>query len=174
MDWGLTLHAPLPGYQSKSTPGDSAIAFRQPSGAGESAQVVVSEPGDYAIAVWKVGEPDLAMGGSYRLHVYPATPVSVEPVRPSRTGISAIAPNPAWAGVEVSFDLSAAADVSLGVYDLRGARVATLTRGLLPAGHHRSTWSGRDDSGHAAAPGIYFVELRAGTVRQVRMLAIVR
>jgi hypothetical protein len=45
----------------------------------------------------------------------------------------------------------------LGVYDLRGRLVKTLSNGL--AGSQRLSWSGQDDYGRRAATGIYFCTL---------------
>lgn len=71
-------------------------------------------------------------------------------------------PNPFAEGVEVTFALEQpAASAKLRLFDVRGRRVVTLRDGPLPAGGHRFSWDGRDDSGAAVAPGIYFLRLDA-------------
>ena len=174
VDWGLTVHEPTPGYQGKSTPADSAIAFRQAAGLAESARIDVATSGNYAIAVWKVGLTDLPLAGSYRLHVTPSALVAVDSPRPGQTGISGVTPNPTPDGATVDFALHVATEVAIDVYDLRGTRVAGLARGPHTAGRHRATWDGRNTAGQRVAPGIYFVELNAGGIRQVRKLAVAR
>jgi hypothetical protein len=57
-------------------------------------------------------------------------------------------------------------DVSLEIYDTRGARVRRLHTGSMDAGTRVLVWDGRDRSGRAAASGVYFVRLVAD--RQVR------
>ncbi len=50
------------------------------------------------------------------------------------------------------------------IYDVRGARVATLRSeedGLLPAGSHVAAWDGRTASGSRAAAGTYVARLVA-------------
>ena len=59
-------------------------------------------------------------------------------------------------------DAVLAEDVAIEVYDLRGARVRTLTRGRLEAGRHSATWDGRDEAGHRAPAGVYLVRMSAG------------
>jgi hypothetical protein len=44
----------------------------------------------------------------------------------------------------------------------------------MAAGTYRVIWNGEDEAGKAAATGIYFYELRAGTQRMTRQLMWVR
>ncbi len=78
------------------------------------------------------------------------------------------APNPVRGAATIGYALPKGADVSLELFDVRGRRVATLAQGARPAGVHVATW---DAAG--AAPGVYFVQLRAaGTTRSQRLLVI--
>ena len=49
--------------------------------------------------------------------------------------------------------------VTLEVYDIAGAHVATLIDEAKPAGHYEIQWNGRDDSSRPVASGVYFVRL---------------
>lgn len=93
------------------------------------------------------------------------------PVMPGeRVSALVLRPNPASAASArvVSFTLAGASNVDLSLHDLRGARVATLSKGGLAAGQHEVQWSGR-----GLRPGIYFVRLSAaGDVRQARVVVI--
>jgi flagellar hook assembly protein FlgD len=62
--------------------------------------------------------------------------------------------------------------VDAAVYDLAGRRVATLSQGDLPAGHHELFWDARDSSGARAAPGIYLVRALAGGAVGVRKVVL--
>jgi hypothetical protein len=84
------------------------------------------------------------------------------------------APNPFNPTTQIAFRLVAAGDVSLVIYDARGARVKTLAQGRYEAGAHVVRWNGRTQAGHAAASGIYFAELRAGTVRARQRLVLLK
>jgi hypothetical protein len=55
--------------------------------------------------------------------------------------------------------LPEAADVTIALYDVRGRRLRTLARGPREAGAFVLDWDGRDESGRAAPPGIYFARL---------------
>jgi len=69
-------------------------------------------------------------------------------------------------------ELGVAAEVEIGVFDARGARVRTLADGLaFAAGRHAIVWDGRTDDGHTAASGIYFARATArgaGASRRAR------
>lgn len=61
--------------------------------------------------------------------------------------------------------------VTVRIYDVNGAVVATLLDGTLAAGAHQATWRGRDASGRALAAGTYFAEVKAGADRAVVKLS---
>jgi flagellar hook assembly protein FlgD len=71
----------------------------------------------------------------------------------------------------IHLSLSEATWVSMVVYDVRGKRVKGLVNASLSSGDHTITWTGRDDAGKAVADGVYFCQVRAGSVEQtVKML----
>lgn len=70
-------------------------------------------------------------------------------------------PNPARRAT-LSFALPFEADVELGVFDVSGRQVATLVKGVLPAGQYTRQWAGRDGSGRELGAGVYFIRLKAG------------
>jgi hypothetical protein len=78
--------------------------------------------------------------------------------------LTGVSPNPAAGPVTISFELGAALEgpAQLLCYDLGGRVVRTLARARMAAGHDRWTWDAKDEQGRRVAPGIYFVELRAG------------
>ena len=63
--------------------------------------------------------------------------------------------------VRVRFTLPIAASVSVGVYDVRGTRVARLAAGEFAAGAHALAWNGRRDDGVRAARSLYLVRLES-------------
>ncbi len=85
------------------------------------------------------------------------------------------APNPFARRTALEFRLPEAAAVDAAVFDVRGRLVRTLAAGgILPAGRHRLDWDGRIADGRAAASGVYFVRLEAGTMRQVEKVVRAR
>lgn len=71
-------------------------------------------------------------------------------------------PNPFNPNTVIGYEIPAAGRVTLGIYDVRGARVRVLVNESRPAGPQRVTWDGRDDSGAAVASGVYVYRLRYG------------
>lgn len=70
-----------------------------------------------------------------------------------------VGPNPFNPRTELKFGIPAEARVSLDVYDIRGAKVATLVDQVFPSGRHSVFWEGRDGTGRQMACGAYFVRM---------------
>lgn len=87
--------------------------------------------------------------------------VDANPTLPARVTFAA-APNPTTSRSNISFGLPRDADVELGVYDITGRAVASLARGVLPAGNYSRAWDGRASNGSKAPAGVYFYRLRVG------------
>jgi len=60
--------------------------------------------------------------------------------------------------------------VMLAIYDMRGARVASLVNADLSAGERSVEWSGTNDEGMAVPSGVYFVRLE--TMEGVRTVKV--
>jgi hypothetical protein len=109
------------------------------------------------------GTIPLRVEGTYPLDV-PAGQLSAHVL------LGAPAPNPVLRGSEatISFTLPARADdLDLGVFDVKGRRVATLARGPVELGPHVERWNA---AGFPA--GLYFVRLRAFGAERVAKLAL--
>uniref|UniRef100_A0A832I5Z7 Choice-of-anchor D domain-containing protein n=1 Tax=Eiseniibacteriota bacterium TaxID=2212470 RepID=A0A832I5Z7_UNCEI len=78
---------------------------------------------------------------------------------PERFAVRFAGRNPA-SRATLEFGLPARGDLSVRVYDVRGALVRELAGGVHEPGWQRVTWDGRDGDGHAAQPGVYFVQTR--------------
>jgi len=74
----------------------------------------------------------------------------------------------------IRYAVPVAQDVELAIYDLRGQRVRTLVRDVVPAGSHAVTWQGQDDAGRQVASGTYFYRLTAGGESIVRKMLLVK
>ena len=142
----------------------------QPGGLDPQVTVNVSYPNGYdAAAPYEIVlEADLdgdgvmeRVGGTTVVSNYDATQAAgVSPtVLPLADVQMLLAPNPFSGGMGVSFTLSHADDVQVGVYDLGGRMVRALQRGTLAAGSHRFDWNGRDEQGRRVSAGVYFVRL---------------
>jgi hypothetical protein len=78
-------------------------------------------------------------------------------------------PNPFNPETHIMFQVPAACDVKLAVFDLLGDEVATLVNEKKPAGRYTARF---DASGLAS--GVYFYRLQAGEFTQVRKLCLIR
>ncbi len=170
-DMGVSVHAPTPAIQSKSDALEAAW-FNGP-GLGEELVFVAASSGTYSIAVWKAARPDLPYSVSYSLQIEP-TLVDVETTeRPATTRLHFASPNPFAKRMALSFDLATDSEAELEIFDLTGARRATLASGWRAAGRHRIEWGGHAHDGRPLGAGVYFVRLttpdHSSTTRVVRM-----
>jgi len=83
-------------------------------------------------------------------------------------------PNPFNPQTTIKLNLPKAGDVSLKVFNVRGALVRTLVDGQMAAGEHSIIWDGKTDSGNQAASGVYFYETRANGEVKVNKMALVK
>jgi hypothetical protein len=118
---------------------------------------------------------------AYRLRVLAGTAEWVENAATQELALPAdfvvdrAAPNPFRDATRFRFGIPRAVPVDFHVYDVRGARVATLADGrTLPAGYHVRVWDGRDRTGRRAANGIYFARLQAGDHAEQWRLVLLR
>ncbi len=78
-------------------------------------------------------------------------------------------PNPAAGRTTITYDVPAAGDVSIGIYDVLGRRVSTLAQGTRSAGTHRIDVDLSD-----LPTGVYFYGLKAGSSIQTQKLVVLR
>jgi len=81
-----------------------------------------------------------------------------------------IRPNPAPGNARIDYTLSRSGPVKMNVYDLAGARVATLADRFQSAGQGEVAWDGRGADGGRLPAGVYLVELVAGEERRIAKL----
>jgi len=83
-------------------------------------------------------------------------------------------PNPFNPGTRISFMVPHAQRVRIGVYDLAGRLVTTLTDAEWGPGDHALTWDGDNDAGHPVPSGTYAVHLRTDQRLQSKLVSLVR
>ncbi len=103
-------------------------------------------------------------------------PVSVQPSAPTPEGIqlSQNYPNPFNPITMIRFTLEQRAHARLTVHDLLGRQVATLVDGVLDAGMHASTWTGKDQDGRALPSGVYMYRLSTGHTSVTRRMVLAK
>lgn len=117
-----------------------------------------STTADYTVA--SLGDPGLPVE-MWTLTLYAGTgAVGVDPFQAEAPfTLRQNFPNPVRASTSIEFALPFRSDVALGIYDVAGKRIRTLSQGSLPAGPHLVTWDGRDRSGAVLPSGVYYLRL---------------
>jgi hypothetical protein len=82
-------------------------------------------------------------------------------------------PNPSQGRLTLEFTLQRASNLEIGIYDVRGRKVKTISRGFRAAGPHLVKWDGQGENGNEIPAGVYFVRL-SGEVRGAWRFARVR
>ncbi len=83
-------------------------------------------------------------------------------------------PNPFNPSTKLSFELGAAGNVRLKVYDTAGRLVATLVDERLDPGPHEVFWEGRDMKGRAAPAGVYLYRLECPNFVETKRMVLLK
>ncbi len=78
---------------------------------------------------------------------------------PLTAGLWNQGPNPTHDALRMRFDLPRRSTVSLALFDVSGARVATLASGVMEAGSYARSWSIDQSAGRRLSAGLYFCKL---------------
>ena len=98
---------------------------------------------------------------------------------PTQTQLLLNYPNPFNPETWISYQLAKDANVTLTIYDARGALVRRLEIGHQSAGYYTSRgkaayWDGRNEIGELVASGLYFYQLGTPSFRQLRRMVNVK
>jgi hypothetical protein len=86
-----------------------------------------------------------------------------------------IHPNPASSDARIRWSRPEAEIAAVAIYDVHGRMIRTLApRQRFAAGVHELRWSGDDERGNPAAPGVYFLHLDGATGSEVRKVLLTR
>jgi hypothetical protein len=96
-------------------------------------------------------------------------PSTVPPAkRPSAFALHQNVPNPVAGATTFSFELPEGANITLGLFDAAGRKVAAVAEGYFAAGRH-------DLAFHVhLAPGVYVYRLDAGSRTAARKMVVVK
>jgi hypothetical protein len=93
---------------------------------------------------------------------------------PVATGLGQNYPNPFNPTTTIPFTLASAGRVTLRIYDVRGALVATLIDERRDAGAHVARWDGHTNAGAIAPTGVYFARLGYAGRTETRKIALLK
>ena len=94
-------------------------------------------------------------------------------VSPKRFDLGQNYPNPFNPSTIIPYQLSAATQVRLDVFNLLGQRIATLVDAERSAGFHTARWSATDAAERAVGAGVYFYRLTAGGEHLTRRMVLI-
>jgi len=100
--------------------------------------------------------------------------LTIDDITPGRYVLEQNYPNPFNPTTNISFEIPAAGNVTVSVYDILGRLIHRLQEGILSQGRYTIQWDGTDDLGHQVAGGIYLFELSTPDFRQVRKMLLLR
>lgn len=93
---------------------------------------------------------------------------------PSWTYLRQNFPNPFNSSTKIVFGLPEKSRVQLRISNLVGQHVATLLDEEREPGEYEVRWNGTQDSGISLGSGMYFIEMRTASSREVRKIIIAR
>jgi hypothetical protein len=130
----------------------------------------------YSLQVGSPCLPNASCGGCGAQSLGCAT-TGVEDLPPDGATISSWGcnPNPFNATATITYDLNRTAEVTVGIYDIRGALVTILvSRSVELPGHYEVNWRGADEHGYASASGVYYCRISANSETQVGRLMMIK
>ena len=93
---------------------------------------------------------------------------------PSEFALGQNYPNPFNPITRMDYLLPRRSDVSIRVYNMLGQEIITLLRQEQPYGKYSVSWNGLDKSGKQVASGVYFTELKAGSIRKTKKMLMLK
>ena len=78
---------------------------------------------------------------------------------PVRTELTCNYPNPFNPTTTIKFGLKEAGNVSIKIYNIKGAVVRTLVDGEMKSTYHEIIWDGKDNTGKQVGSGLYFYKM---------------
>ena len=136
-------------------PNDQSIVRTPPNGGAFVPHRTVS-PVEAAFSPGRATETPLELASEIPGIDTPPESASATPKMASTTSLQ-VWPNPFNTTAHLGFYLNQAASVHVAIYNVQGQLVRTFVDAPLHAGIHQVRWHGRDERGHAAATGPYFV-----------------
>ncbi len=143
-----------------------------PAGSSEAQEVTINvtnnriTPDDRLLVF---GIADLNGGDDAEIGYYPTfnltltgTDTPQAPDTPQSIFVGDVYPNPFNASVNLPFTLAKAADISVGIYNIKGQLIRTLLSGTKDAGDHNLAWDGKDSNGNEVPSGIYLYSITSG------------
>jgi hypothetical protein len=130
---------------------------------------------EVAIVVYKTNAADLSKAVTFAVRTNGGATADVGDALPHEIAFALAGENPVrTGGSTLRFDLPAAGDASLELYNVTGQRVRTLASGARAAGSYTLDWDGRGEDGRVLPGGVYFARFRTGSFTRTIRVSLVR
>jgi len=83
-------------------------------------------------------------------------------------------PNPFNPSTTIEYSIPQRTHVTLSIYNILGEKIKTLVDRTLTAGNYSAVWDGKNESGRAAASGIYLYQIRTAEFSESRKMLLVK
>jgi flagellar hook assembly protein FlgD len=83
-------------------------------------------------------------------------------------------PNPFNPETEIRFELAAASEVSIRIFDASGQLVRVLESGRRSAGVHAVRWNGLRETGEPVSSGVYFYRMTSAGFDETRKMVLLK
>lgn len=117
-------------------------------------------------------------GAIYRIRRKPEQTNAVEETvsdnTPRAFSLSEAWPNPFNPHTTIEYQLPAAMEVVLAIYNIRGQKVATLVNQRRAAGFHTVRWNGTNDFGEPVTSAVYLYRMQAGDFVQTKRVLLLK
>ena len=98
----------------------------------------------------------------------------IDEVNPLKFGINSCYPNPFNPIVNIDYSIEQNSEVVVSIYDIRGNRVNILDKGYKFSGENHVSWNGRDFNGEIVSSGVYFVEIKNSSFKDVKKITLLK
>ena len=83
-------------------------------------------------------------------------------------------PNPFNPTTTIGYDVAAAGEVSIVIYDMMGREVKTLVSNYANPGSYSAVWNAKNDQGLEVSAGMYVYKMVSGDFVQVNKMLLVK
>ena len=128
----------------------------------QDAHTIFTAPADDWYAVVVVNHSGFSGGYQVGIALSPIAVNDPGQAPPAVTALRPVAPNPAYGGVQIAFDLAHAATVDFAILDVTGRIVGRVPAKAWAAGRWQAGWDGRSEDGRRVPAGVYWVEMSGG------------
>lgn len=139
-----------------NTPGET-VTFQALIG-DEQTEILLNEPVSF--------EPNAVLGDAVSPFVWTCEATGAEDVPtsiPAEFSLGQNFPNPFNPSTVISFQLPAASNLNMTIYNIVGQRVKTLATGKWEPGYHSVVWNADNDNGERVRSGVYFYRMTTDT-----------